>query len=338
MKISPKGIGMRRRAFITLLGGAAVPAIWPGAACAQQAAMPVIGFLSARSAGDSKALLTAFRKGLNESGYVEGRSVAIEYRWAEGQYDQLSTMAADLVRRQVVVIVATGGAASTRAAKAATAAIPIVFVMGDDPVKAGLVANLNRPIGNITGVTFVGAMLGAKRLELLRTLTPKVGLIGVLLNPSAAMTEVQTQDVQEAARALTVKLVVLNASTDSEIDTAFATLVDQRAGALIVGADPFFGSRTDQLVALAARHAIPSIYQSRDYVAAGGLMSYGASILDTYRQAAVYVGRILKGEKPSDLPVVQPTKFELVINLNTAKSLGLTVPQTLLVAADEVIE
>jgi putative ABC transport system substrate-binding protein len=327
---------MKRREFIRLLGGAA--AMWPLAARAQRRPMPVVGFLNVASPGALRQQIAAFREGLKESGYVEGQNVAVEYRWAEGQYERLPELAADLVRQQVSVIVVGGGAQAELAVKAATTTIPIVFSAGGDPVRSGLVASLNQPSGNITGVYHFATGLEAKRLGLLHEMLPKATPIAVLINPNFADAENQLRDVQEAAARLGVQLVVVRANAESDFNAAFSTVVQQRSGALLVGASPFFNNRREQLVVLAARHALPTIYEWRDFAAAGGLMSYGTSLADAYRQVGVYAGQILKGAKPVDLPVVQSTRFELVINLSTAKALGIEVPPTLLARADEVIE
>ena len=326
---------LKRREFITLLGGAAA---WPVVASAQQQPLPVIGFLTSLGRNDRLNLREAFRRGLSEAGYVEGRNVAIEYRFAENQRDRLPALAADLVGRKVAVIAATGGGNSILAAKAATATIPIVFTFGGDPILAGHVASLNRPGGNVTGVSWFGSLLSGKGMGLLHELVPSAAVIALLANPKAAESVRVVSDAQEAARTLGLQLLVLNASTPSEIDTVFATLRQGRAGALLIGGDPFFTSRRQQIVALAARDAIPAMYVNREFIEEGGLMSYGNDAVDAYRRAGLYVGRILKGERPADLPVDQATKFELVINITTAKALGLAVPTSMQLLADEVIE
>jgi ABC-type uncharacterized transport system substrate-binding protein len=327
---------VRRREFITALGGAAA---WPIAARAQQPAMPVVGFLNSASPGPYARLVAVFLKGLNAAGFVEGRNVAIEYRWAEGRNDRLPALADDLVRRGVTVIAVPGSTPAALAAKAATATVPIVFALGSDPVRLGLVASLNRPGGNLTGATLLGVELGPKQLELLHELIPTATIMALLVNPtSPALAEVQSRDLHAAARTLGLQLHVLHASTDTDFDRVFATLVELRAGGLVIGADAFFTSRVQRLADLAARHSLPAVYWQPKYAAAGGLMSYGTSYSDLYRQAGVYTGRILKGDKPAELPVQQSTKVELAINLKTAKALGLTVPLPLLGRADEVIE
>ena len=327
---------MRRRDFITLLGGTAVT--WPIAAHAQQPAIPVIGFLSGRAPAEAADVLAAFRGGLNEAGFVEGQNIAIEYRWAARQYDRLPDLASELIRRQVAVIVATGGDLSPIAAKAATTTIPIVFIAGRDPVELGLVARINRPGGNATGATLMALDLEGKRLGLLSELVPAAVTFAALLNPSATLFDTHLKAIDNAARAAGRKVEVLKASNEREIDTAFAAATRLRADAMVVGTDPFFNSRQEQIVALAARHTLPAIYSFREFANLGGLMTYGTSFADAYRQVGIYAGRILKGERPGDLPVVQPTNFELVINLKTAKALGLTIPPMLLARADEVIE
>jgi putative tryptophan/tyrosine transport system substrate-binding protein len=328
-------LGMRRREFISLLGGAA--AAWPLAARAQQPAMPVIGFLSGTS--PETARLRAFRQGLKDAGFIEGENVAIEYRWADDQTDRLPALAAELAQRRVAVIAAIGGIPSALAAKAATTTIPIVFLVGVDPVRLGLVSNLPRPGGNLTGINVINSELASKRLELLRALVPGAIRIGVLVDPTnASGTDATLRDVGAAARTMGLQIQVLNASTSLELDAAFAALVRERSAALIVGSTPFFFDRRVQLALLAARHAAPAIYQDRHHAEVGGLISYGANLGDAYRHVGVYAGRILKGAKPADLPIVQPTRFELVINVSTARMLGLTVPDALLATADEVIE
>jgi putative ABC transport system substrate-binding protein len=328
---------MRRRAFITLLSSAAVA--WPVAARARQPTMPVIGFLHSGSVAAFAAPLTAFRKGLSEAGYVEGQNVAIEYRWAEGQNDRLPALAAELVRRPVAVIVTPGSTTATLAAKAATATIPIVFTIGADPVKIGLVASLNRPGGNATGINDFGVEIGAKRLGLLHELLPGAACFGILVNPTnPVVTESFVTELQTAASAIGRQIEVVAASTNSDIDAAFATLVKKRAGALLISPDALFVTRRVQLITLAVRHALPALYHRREFAEAGGLMSYGSDLSDQYRQMSVYVGRILKGEKASEMPVQLPTRFEFVINLQTAKTLGIEIPPTLLARADEVIE
>jgi putative tryptophan/tyrosine transport system substrate-binding protein len=328
---------VRRRAFLTLLGGAA--ATLPLAVRAQQAPMPVIGFLAGASAGPYAPFVAGFHRGLNEAGYVEGRNVAIEYRWADGQYDRLPGLATDLVRRQVAVIFTGGSTPATLAAKAATAAIPIVFFVGGDPVEMGLVASLSRPGANLTGVTNLAAEVGPKRLELLHELVPAATAFALLVNPtSPAQADPQSRALQAAAGKLGVQLHVLHASTERDIDTAFAAVVQQRAGGLVVAPDVFFNTRSEQLAAQALRHAVPTIYQFREFAAAGGLMSYGTNLTNMFRLCGVYTGRVLKGEKPADLPVQQATNVELIINLKTAKALGVAIPLPLLGRADEVIE
>jgi putative tryptophan/tyrosine transport system substrate-binding protein len=326
---------MRRREFI---GGLAGAAAWPLAARAQQPALPVIGFLSPQSADDDyKNITVPFLQGLKETGYVEGQNVAVEYRYAENQFDRLPALAADLVRRRVAVIVASGNQAAQRA-KAATTTIPIVFSMAGDPVALDLVASLNRPGANVTGIANLTAELAPKQLQLLRELIPNAAVFGVLADQTPRRTQSAIPDLQAAARTLRLQLVVVNARTDSDLETAFATFSQQRVGAVLVGTSALYSRRMEQLAALAARHALPAIYPLREHALAGGLMSYGSSVGYSHHQAGIYTGRILKGEKPTDLPVMQPTKFELVINLKTAKALGLTIPETLLATADQVIE
>jgi putative ABC transport system substrate-binding protein len=326
---------IRRRDFITLLGGAVA---WPIAARAQQPSMPLVGWLGSGSPSPYAGRVAAFRQGLHEAGYVDGRNVAIEFRWAEGHYDRLPALATELVEQRVSAIVTSGGTQSAHAAKAATSIIPIVFAAGGDPVKRGLVASLNRPDGNVTGVFFFSAVLRTKRLELLHEMMPRAAAFGLLMNPNNVNGESEATDLQEAASVLGRRFSVIMARNEGEIDNAFEKIVRQGIGAILTANDPFYNSRRDQLTALAARHTIPAIYPLREFVAAGGLMSYGTSNTEEYRQAGIYVGKILKGAKPADLPVVQPTKFELVINLKAAKALGLEIPPTLLARADEVIE
>jgi putative ABC transport system substrate-binding protein len=325
---------MQRRKFITLLGGAT--AAWPLAARAQQPAMPVAGFLRSSSLADSTHLVTAFRQGLKEAGFVEGQNVAIEYRYAEGRSDRLPALVADLIRRPVALIV--GDTISALTAKAATSTVPIVFATGGDPVRQGLAASMNRPGGNVTGVSFFGGMLGAKRLELLRQLVPKAKTIAMLVNPDAPTTEAERRDVHAAAQTIGQPLLVIDVRSARDIETAFATIVQRAADALLVGSGTFLNSNRERLAAMAARHALPTIYVQREAAVAGGLMSYGTSLTDAYRQAGIYAARILKGETPADLPVMQSTKFEFVLNLRTAKTLGLEVSDRLLALADEVIE
>ena len=326
---------IKRREFIALVGGAAA---WPRAARAQQGAVPVIGFMGIDTADVYADRLGAFRQGLKETGFVEGQNVAVEYRWAQGQYDRFPELAAELVRRQVAVIAATGGEPSPQSAKAATQTIPIVFTANGDPVGQGLVASLNRPGGNVTGITIFGDVTVTKRLQLLQELVPQAAAIAYLMNPTNLNGDTELRAAQTAARSLGKEMPVLRASNEREIDTAFGTMARQQAGALVVASDPFFYWRRDQLVSLAAHHRVPAIYYLPGFARAGGLMAYGNSLTDMYRLVGVYVGRILKGEKPGDLPVQQSTKFELLINLKTTKALGLTVPDTLLARADEVIE
>jgi putative ABC transport system substrate-binding protein len=325
---------VKRRDFITVLGGVAA---WPLSARAQQP-MPVVGFLSSRSPSESAGVVAALRHGLREVGFVEGQNLAIAFRWAEGRYDQLPALATELVALRVAVLFAAGGPPSALAAKAATSTIPIVFTAVTDPVRLGLVTSLNRPGGNVTGMSVFNSALGAKRLELLHALVPTAAVIAVLVNPSNPSTDAETKEVHDAAKALGLELNTLNATTERDLDAALATLVERSAGGLIVQGEPFFDAQRLRLVEFSARHAVAASYAWREYVLAGGLMSYGTSITDSYRGAGIYAGRILKGEKAADLPVMQPTKFEFVLNLKTAKALGLTVPDKLLALADEVIE
>ena len=330
---------MRRREFITFLGAApALSLAWPSSVRAQQPVIPAVGFLSGRSPREAASVVGAFRQGLGEAGYFEGKNVTIEYRWAEGRYDRLPALAAELVGRGVAVIAATGGEPSALAAKAATTTIPIVFTIGDDPVQLGLVASHNKPGGNVTGVTFIFAALGSKRLELLLQLVPNATGIAMLVNRNNPTATTDARGVQAGAGALGIEINILNAGAESDFEPAFATIVEKRIAALLVGNDSYLLGQRDQIVRLAARHAVPVMYFSREFVAADGLISYGPSIALGYRQAGVYVGQVLGGAKPADLPVLQPTKFELVINLKTARALGLKVPLSLQVAADDVIE
>jgi putative ABC transport system substrate-binding protein len=326
---------MRRREFIGLLGGVTT---WPLAARAQQPAMPVVGFLSSRSPAESAYVLAAFREGLREAGFVEGQNLVIAFRWAEGDYGRLPALASELVDLPVTLLLTAGGPPSALAAKAATSTIPIVFSGASDPVRNGLVTSLARPRGNVTGMSTLTPGLAAKSVELMKELVPTASVVACLINPSRLDAGYLSQEVQAAANVVGIQLPVLNASTEQELDAAFAELAKLRANALVVHGDPFFDSRREKIVALSAQHAIPATYAWREYVVAGGLMSYGTSLTDSYRQAALYVGRILKGEKPADLPVQEPRKFELVINLKTVKTLGLTIPQSILLRADEVIE
>jgi putative ABC transport system substrate-binding protein len=326
---------MRRRDFVTLIGGAAV---WPFTAQAQQSALPVVGWMSSSTDSTSVHLVAAFKRGLSEAGYVEGQTVSIEYRWAEGHYDRLPMIASELVRSQITALVAVGGTVVALAAKAATSTVPIIFVIGDDPVKAGLIGSLNRPGGNMTGVTLISAALSAKRIELLRDLKPDASTLGILINPANPNAAFDTQQAQTAIHSLGKQIVVLHAASEQALNVAFDRSAQASVEALVVSNDAFFTTQREQITALAARYAIPAIYAYREYVDAGGLISYGPSFVEIYRQVGGYTGRVLHGEKPIDLPVMQPTKFELVINLKTAKALGIKIPQGLLVAADEVIE
>jgi putative tryptophan/tyrosine transport system substrate-binding protein len=327
---------MRRRDFIGVLGGAAV--LWPLSVRAQQQGMPLVGFMSARALDDSTHLLAAFHQGLAEEGFVERQNVAIEYRWAGGEYDRLPAMAADLVRRQVRVLVAVGGEPSALAAKRATSTIPIVFGIGSDPVSAGLVDSVNRPGANVTGATLLTTLMEPKRFGLLHELAPAVAVVGVLLNPTFPPATRQLQALEQAAQSIKQKLMVRHAATDAELDAAFAALVEAQVGALLVAADPYFDVRRDRIIAFAHRQKLPAIYQFREYAAAGGLLSYGPSITDVYKHYGLYTAKILKGAKPAELPIWQPIKYELVINLQTAKSLGVNISDNLLSLADEVIE